>query len=219
MARMAAFHDDMAVFKTEEYWKTTEDLRLLRETSRSAYVYVLAYTGLMSDEGEKLYTFIFDADDYGVYDSPDMDGLGTCNVGEPALEVIYETKRQMEYVEYYSGDYGELYYAYAPILSEDGDVVAILGTDLELGLMDEEVAKSTAQFNTVFITSSVLIILIIYFYFNRIIVTPLGSLTNTARELAEGNVYSPASESVLKQRGEIGILAQAVNEMSLVYQI
>jgi signal transduction histidine kinase/CheY-like chemotaxis protein len=46
----------------------------------------------------------------------------------------------------------------------------------------------------------------------------LASLTKTAYQLAEGNVYTPTSESALRQRGEMGMLASAINSMSFVYQ-
>ena len=216
--RLSAFHSEMEVYKTETYWNTLDDLKRLKEISHSAYLYVMAYTGLVSDTGEKLYTYIIDADDAAEYDNPDIDGLGTCNVGEDVLEEIYKTKEQMDYVEYYLGDYGELYFAYAPILNDDGDVIAVLGTDLELGKMYSDIDRSISLFNTIFVVSIIIIMLVIFIFISRSVVTPLSSLTNTAYELADGNVYAHVMETALKQNGEIGMLAAAVNEMSLVYQ-
>ena len=218
LGRLDAFHERMDAFKDESYWEKAEELRRLKEISRSAYVYIMADTGLVSDEGDTLFTFIFDAEDYGVYDSPDMDGLGTCNRGEPILRELYVTKKQMDKVEYYLGDYGELYFAYAPILDDGGEVVAILGTDIALGNMYEEIANSTFLINSVYVAFGAIIILFIYFFLRRTVIAPLGELTETARELAEGNIYAPVPESALKQRHEIGVLAQAVSEMSIVYQ-
>ena len=218
MDHLAAFHGDMEQFKTEAYWNTLADLRLLKEISRSAYMYVMADTGLVADTGEKLYTYIMDADDASVYDSPDIDGLGTCYVGEQALEDVYMTGRQMDYVEYYQGDYGELYFAYAPIMNESGEVIAVLGTDLDLGKMHEEIANSIYVFNFIFIASTVIIILAVFIFINSSVIRPLTDLTNTAYALADGNVYAPVPESTAKRRSEIGILARAVSDMSLVYQ-
>jgi len=219
LTQLDAFHKEMEVFKTDYYWKTVADLRQLREVSHCAYAYVMAYTGLTAEDGEKLYTYILDADDVPVYDSPDIDGLGTCNIGEEVLKRIYETKKQMDYVEYYQGDYGELYFAYAPILNENGDVIAILGTDVDLGGMNEAISSSILTYNSIFLAAIVIIILIIFLFLSRSIINPLGSLTNTAYELAEGNVYAQTSESALRQRTEIGMLAHAVNNMSLAYQV
>ena len=216
---LAVFHRQMEGYKTERYWNVSSELKQLRDVSHSAYVYIMTDTGLVSDTGEKLYTFIFDADDYGIYDSPDMDGLGTCYTGEDvSITQIYNTKEQMDHVVYYSGDYGELYYAYAPILDKEGNVSAILGTDIAISVMDAEIAQSTYTFNTVFLSFGVLSILMIYIFLNRSITSPLRHLTGTAHALAAGNVNTPTPEAALRQKGEIGVLAQAVSDMSLVYQ-
>jgi len=219
LVQLDAFHKDMEVYKTEYYWKTIADLQQLKEISHSAYVYVMAYTGLMSEDGEKLFTYILDADDTLTYDSPEVDGLGTCNIGEDILEWIYETKKQMDYVEYYMGDYGELYFAYAPILNENGDVIAIMGTDIDLGGMNAAISSSILTFNSIFLAAIIVIIIVIFIFLRRSIINPLGSLTKTAHELAEGNVFTQTSETALRHRTEIGMLAHAVNDMSLAYQV
>jgi len=218
LAQLNAFHAEMETYKTDYYWKTIGELKQLKEVSHSAYAYVMAYTGLVSEDGAKLFTYILDADDTPVYDSPDMDGLGTCNIGEEVLEQIYETRMQMDYVEYYLGDYGELYFAYAPILNGNGDVVAILGTDLDLEGMNAAISASILAFNSIFLAAIIVIILVLFIFLRRSVINPLGSLTRTAHELAEGNVYAQTSEAALRQSSEIGMLAHAVNNMSLAYQ-
>ena len=216
--RLAAFHNEMKPFKTESYWQTLESLQQLRDASHSTYVYVVAYTGVMTEDGEKLYTYIFDAEDSEFYESPDSDGLGTVNSGEEAIDVVYRSKQQMDSVAYYMGAYGELYYAYAPIINEKGEVIAVLGTDLDLVKMNNSISESILMFNTIFISAVIIIILVLITFLARSITRPLGSLTNTAYQLAEGDVYAPTSASALRQRGEIGMLANAINSMSLVYQ-
>ena len=219
LGRLAAFHDEMKQYKTETYWRTLEDLRNLREVSHATYLYVMADTGLVADNGEKLYTYIIDAEDTDTtYDNPEIDGLGTCYTGEEALEEVYRTGKQMDYVDYYSGDYGELYFAYAPILDSEGKTIAVLGTDLDLKRMHSEIAQSIYLFNSILMLSIVFIILVIFWFIKRSVITPLSSLTNTAHELADGNVYTRVAETALKQSSEIGLLADAVSSMSLVYQ-
>ncbi|MDR2889013.1 MAG: HAMP domain-containing protein, partial [Lachnospiraceae bacterium] len=215
---LAAFHESMAAYKDDEYWTTLDELKELKELSHSSFVYVMADTGLRSESGDVLYTYIYDAKDTGIYDSPDVDGLGTLTIGEEVLNEIYATKKPMDEVAYYSGGYGELYFAYAPILNSDGEVIAILGTDIDLDSMRSEMTRSAALFNFVIFGSLAMIILVIYLYLKRLVITPMLSLTQTARELADGNIYAPTLASALKQKGEIGTLAHAVNDMSVVYQ-
>jgi len=216
--RLAAFYSEMAVFKTDKYWETVNELNRLREVSHSTYLYVIADTGLVADDGESLYTFIFDAEDSPEYSSLYTDGLGTCDISQGTMEEVYATKKKMERVIYYSGYYGELYYSYAPILNQNGDVIAVLGNDLDLGNMNSAISSSALLFNTIFMTFFGITLLFIFIFLRRNITKPLSSLTDTAHELAQGNVYSPTSETALKQRGEIGMLANAINDMSLTYQ-
>ena len=218
IGRLTAFYSEMSVFKTEKYWETVKELNRLREVSHSTYLYVMADTGLVKDDGEALYTFIIDAEDSLEYSDVYTDGLGTCDISLGTMEEVYATKKQMEHVSYYNGYYGELYYSYAPIFNKNGDVIAVLGTDLDLGNMNSAISISTLLFNTIFMTFFVITLLFIFIFLRRNITKPLSRLTNTAHELAQGNVYSPTSETALKHRGEIGMLANAINDMSLTYQ-
>ena len=216
--RLAIFHSEMAAFKNAKYWQIVKELSELKAISHSTYIYIMADTGLNDNNGEPLYTFIIDADDSPEFDQLDADGLGTCDISEGTIKEVYATKRQMEWVSYYQGDYGELYYSYAPIIGDDGEVIAVLGTDLDLGNMHSAISDSALFLNTIILTFFVVIIILIFTFLRRSITRPLSSLTSTARELARGNVYSPVERTALKQRSEIGMLATAINDMSTTYQ-
>jgi len=218
MDLMSSFHDDMNKLKSSQYWTVVRNLRQLKEVSQSKYVYVFADTGVTATDGTKLYTYIFDAEDSSVYDRSDSDGLGTVNTFDEIVEEIYKTKKPMDTVMYYNGNYGELYYAYAPVLDNEGNVIAILGTDVDLGEMHQEIQKSMILFTIVFLSFVIIIILSIYVFVNRNITGPLGELTSTARKLADGDVYTFVPPTALTQESEIGILAHAVNDMSGIYQ-
>ena len=216
--RLVAFHGEMAVYKNDHYWRTVAELRRLKEISHSTFLYVMSDTGLVSDDGERLFTFIIDAEDSPVYDDPGIDGLGTCDTSQGTMEEVYTTKKQMDWVSYYNGEYGELYYSYSPIFNKNGDVIAILGTDIDLGNMNVAVSSSVLLLNSIFLALFISIVVFIFFFLRRSITYPLVALTETAHELAQGNIYSSAPASALKRRDEIGVLSNAVNEMSSIYQ-
>ena len=216
--RLTAFHEEMSAHKNDKYWKIVEELKKLKEISRSTYIYVMADTGLVNNYGEHLFTFIVDADDAPVFEKIDSDGLGTCDTSQGTIYEVYQTKRQMDWVSYYQGEYGELYYSYAPILNGDGEVIAVLGTDLDLESMNSSISSSAILFNAIIIIFFVITNLFIFIFLRSQIIKPLSSLTGTARELAEGNVYSPVSAGALKKRGEIGTLATAINDMGGTYK-
>ena len=208
--RMTAFHSEMEAYKNKTYWETLDALKELKATSCSTYVYVMADTGLTTRDGEKLYCYIFDAEDEASYSSPDADGLGTCDIGNEDFENVFLTKKQTEKAAHYEGDFGELYFVCVPILNGDGDVIAVLGTDLELDTMNNAILSSLTLFNGVIIAIFIVSVVFIFILLSRSIAGPLSSLTKTALAFAEGNLHTPISSSALKQRTEIGVLAHAI---------
>jgi len=214
--RIQAFHQDMQSMKTDLYWSIQKSLRQLRDMNHAKYAYILADTGVKTEGGKKLYTYIFDADDDGVYEIPENDGLGTVHIGEDIIDEIYRTKKPMETVQYENSDYGELYFAYSPVLDKNSNVIAILGTDMVLAQMRDEISKSTVSFNMVFLSFAFITIVLIYVFISQYVTNPLQELTATALQLAAGDVYSYVPQSVLKQRTELGMLARAVDDMSAV---
>jgi len=221
--RIEEFYHEMKVFKDDKYWHIIKDIRYLKEVSNCEYIYVFADTGVRDEDGTKLYTFIIDADDYGIYYDPSNDGLGTVDLfvdeEEKSVEDIYRTGEKMKAVfKYDEPKYGELYYAYAPVLDKDGSVIAIFGTDISLEEMNRSKEHSIVLLSALFISCSIIIILVIYIFMRTYITKPLGDLTDTAQSLADGNVYTFVPESVLRQQSELGELAHAVDDMSNVYK-
>jgi signal transduction histidine kinase/CheY-like chemotaxis protein/HAMP domain-containing protein len=219
--RLMDFYRELAAFKSDSYWQTTAELDELKTIGHVKYIYVFADTGVTTYEGKKLYTYIFDADDVDDVENSvelDLDGLGTVLRGETVVETIYETKKPMDAVRYYDDYYGELYYAYAPILDDEGNVIAILGTDIDLEELHQEVSKSAFFFRITYLSFIAFTILVIFFFLRMLITKPLILLTDTAHRIAEGNVYTSVPDTVLKHHDELGILAVAINNVIGVYQ-
>jgi signal transduction histidine kinase/CheY-like chemotaxis protein/HAMP domain-containing protein len=219
--RLLAFYRELDAFKPDSYWQTTAGLDELKNIGHVKYIYIFADTGVVTYDGKKLYTYIFDADDVDDVENSvklDLDGLGTVLLGEDIVETIYETKKPMDAVSYYNGYYDELYYAYTPILDNDGNVIAILGTDIDLEELHQEVLRSAFFFRITYFSFITFTILIVFFFLRMLITKPLTLLTNTAHRIAEGNVYTSVPDTVLKHNDELGMLANAINNMSGIYQ-
>ena len=216
--KIKKFHIELNALKTDIYWQAIESLKRLKEESDVKYVYVFADTDVYTEDGTKLYTYIFDAEDQPVFNRFDSDGLGTVNIGVAVIDEIYKTKKPMETVMYYNDIYGELYYAYAPVFNNRGEVAAIMGIDVEPGEMHSEIKKSMIRFGFSFLSFIIAFLLLVYILLNRFITKPLEKLTGTAQKLAEGEVYTLVPHISLRRRDEIGALAYAINEMSSVYQ-
>lgn len=219
IAKMKSFHDRMDQFKSEDYYVTLDRIKRLKETSQATYVYIFADTGVKDAQGNTLYTYIFDAQDTKTFLSADSDGLGTLSQPDPVADHIYHTKEVMNHAEYHESDlYGELYCSLTPILDDQGEVIAMIGTDLSLEIMNEQLNRSMWINTLVFLCFIILTITIIYLFLRSFITKPLGLLTNTALLLADGDVYCPLPASTLKQRNELGLLAHAIADMSQAYQ-
>jgi len=218
-SRMEVFYNELAVYKTDRYWDIIDELQHLKEISQSTYLYVMADTGLINKEGEKLYTFIFDGEDSGRFNlDADTDGLGTSDISEDSILDIFSTKKQMDHANHYVGDYGELFYAYAPIIGDDGEVVAVLGTDLDLSNMNAAISKSSIMFNLSFLSFLVIIICLIFIYLNQNVIKPITQLTSTASELSKGNLFTEMPGKILGLKNEIGVLSNAIKDLALTHQ-
>jgi len=209
--------------KSDDYWKIIEELRGMRDITHVQYVYIFANTGLYTEDGTPLATFIFDAGDYAEFAGIVGDGLGTvAEHSEDELKIINHmtlTRRPMDYVMFSHNDiYGELYFFYSPIIGADGEVIAFLGTNSDFAHMRAEIHESVFRFIVIFLVFTVTIVAVLYIYLKVFVIRPLDELTGTAQEIAEGNVYAVVPEIALRQKSEIGTLAHAFGDVSSVYQ-
>ena len=217
--RIQMFCAEMEALKKQNYYDTLRKIKKLKETSGAKYVYIFADTGVRDDNGNTMYTCIFDADDDGKLEQADSDYLGSVAYYEETAAEIYNTKEAMSKAVYYNEeDYGELYYAYAPILDDNGNVVAIGSTELSVGEMHERINGTMIMNSFVFGALLLIAILFIYHFISQYAVKPLTVLTNTALELADGNVYTPVPDQALQMNNELGLLAHAIKDMSETYQ-
>ncbi len=219
--KMETFHQEMQAYKDDRYWICIKKIQELKETSKAKYVYIVADTNITDDEGNPLMTFIFDAEDSKdiLYDNADIDGFGTVAYFEDIAFEIIETKQAMNSVIYYKSEpYGELYFAYAPIINDNGDVIAIVGTDLSLIDMKAQIASSVIISTIIFFSFVLATCMIIFFAINILIAKPVEQLAHTALDIADGNVYASIPANILEYTSELGYLAHAINDMSKAYQ-
>jgi len=219
LQRMQKLYTEVNIFKGQGYHNTLEQLKKLKETSGAKYVYIFADTGVKNNEGNTLYTCIFDAEDAGTIDRLDIDSLGTVLECEKEAAEIYSTKEAMVKAQYSNVDpFGELYYAYAPILDNSGHVVAIVSTELGVEEMQAQINGTMIVNSFVFGTLLAITILFIHYFITQYVAKPLIILTDTALELADGSVYTPVPEQTFQINNELGLLSHAINDMSKTYQ-
>ena len=220
MVRLQAFYEQTNAMKQPSYFRMLEQLKKLKETGGAKYVHIFADTGLKDEAGNTLYICIVDAEDEGGFNKLDTDFLGSMAYYESTAGEIYESKRPMSKANYYNeGPYGEMYYAYAPILDDEGNVIAVVSTEIGAEEMRSRINETMIVNTMIFGVFIVIAIMFIYYFINRFVARPLDLLTDTASKLADGDVNVYVPKPALKINNELGILANAINDMGNTYQL
>ena len=110
LTRMQRFYVKMTAFKGQDYQNTLQELKRLKEISGVKYVYIFSDTGVTDNDGNKLHTCIFDAEDSGTIDRLDIDSLGTVLKCEKEAAEIYSTKKAWNKALYSKLDRSDLEY-------------------------------------------------------------------------------------------------------------
>ncbi|MDR1212328.1 MAG: response regulator [Spirochaetaceae bacterium] len=116
--------------------------------------------------------------------------------------------RGFERAEYYKGDpYGELYYAYAPIRNSRGTVVAFVGTDIDLGLMNSRLNRYALVLFLIVIFSFAVFIAVFVPLVKYTLASPLLLLMKGMDALARGETGFSAPEAGFGKNSEPARLA------------
>ena len=193
-----------------DYEQFAAHLDALSSKINAKYFYILTDNGVPG-----MYTYIYDAS-HSEQIPGEKYALGRTETKDEyigAAEVL-ATGQGFAKAAYYNDVYGELYYAYAPITNSKGEVVAFLGTDVDIAPLHEQVNHyRLVVFSTMFIALAVFSV-IYFFIVRRILTLPLLSITSSALNLAQGDLNLQSSGKMLARRDEIGHLARAFETMS-----
>jgi signal transduction histidine kinase/CheY-like chemotaxis protein len=128
-----------------------------------------------------------------VYDSPSEERGSGRSLGRLESKKAFPGSdralagKGFERAEYYSDDtYGELFYAYAPIRNSRGEVVAFVGTDIDLGPMRSQMNYYRLVLFAIVMFSFAVFIMIFVLLVRRALSSPLSLLINGMDALARG---------------------------------
>ena len=119
----------------------------------------------------------------------------------------------------YTDSFGRWVSAYAPVMNEQGEIVAAVGVDFRAEYVDNVRQSILSQMGTAFlITYAILFILV--FAFSQIFTRPITQLTEAAERIGEGDYEQDLSDIGSQRfRDEIGSLADVFDIMvDKVYQ-
>lgn len=197
----------------EEYDHILARLDALTDAANVTFIYV-AKVG----EDYKTLTYIYDTVNSGTgfsryplgYTAADLDENYTENV----IKIMTEGGRAEKYLYSYSKESGAHTTAAIDVKNSDGDIVAMLCVEKPMTRLDN--ARNTYVLHVILGTFAA-IILFIFVYaviLRRSVIKPILTVTHEAKRFAETNTPSNHLQNI-KQKDEIGILAQAVGKMEM----
>ncbi len=193
-----AAYDEMAV-----------RLNHFQELINAKYFYIMAET-----DDPNQYVYIYDV-------TYEMDtGSHALGVMEnrdvfPGSEEVLATGKAFDKALYYEDDrFGELYYAYNPIFNSKHEVVAFIGSDIDISPMKAEMRSYQVTIAISTLVGIVLFLLIHLGNARKLFTRGMQRLTDSAYELAQGNMDLSIPDALIKRRDEISVLVQAFSSVS-----
>ncbi|MCJ8008639.1 methyl-accepting chemotaxis protein [Lederbergia wuyishanensis] len=187
------------------YSELREELNKIRELNQMVYLYTMTRVQNGNDYD---YYYMVDGQPLGSEDASELGEKEESAETFPALKRAFKTGN-VEYEISNEPDYGPLISVYVPIKTEAGDIIGIMGADLDASQVYDGMAAN--EITLIIITISVLVVglLIIYFltdYFTR----PLRKLTEQVELVGKGDL---SVEIETNRQDEIGTLTRAFQQM------
>ncbi|MFD2213380.1 methyl-accepting chemotaxis protein [Metabacillus endolithicus] len=192
--------------ETDYYYELREQLNKIREANGVEYLYTI--NRVKNDKG---YDYVYIADGMPVGHEDESQFLEVEeDISEfPSTMNVFEsgtTEIEMGVSE----EYGALATAYIPIKNSNGEIISVLGVDIDVSKFYNSLA--TEKRNTLIISAIILFIsLAILYFFTSSITKPIKKLTLQVKQMGNGDF---SNRFVSKRKDEIGILSSALQQMS-----
>ncbi len=200
----------------DAYEKMVGLLEAINRQIGAKYFYIMADTGVPD-----MFTYIYDSE----AEAEGKHGLGMTDDkeyfndvpgdGDNDGERVLTTGVGFEHAVHYEDEtYGELYYAYAPIFNSAGDTVAFVGTDIDIAPLRAQLHDYQRTIVLTLAVAVALFLFILIASLRRILVQPLDVITQSAHQLAVGDLALSLPGPITKRRDEIGQLGVAFHSVA-----
>lgn len=192
----------------KEFAKKLDDLSA---ANNAKYFYIL-----FDNHVPGMYTYIYDAN------SSKRNGETNASLGdneskehfEGAADVLATGKGFERARRYVGKDYGDLYYAFSPIHNAKGDVVAFLGTDVDIAPLRSQLHHYLIVMSATFIVAFLLFLATFTYVAKQILKTPMKHIMKGAIRLSEGNVDLQLPKEIAPRNDEISQLGSAFESVA-----
>ncbi len=208
------FDEYLSTGQTDEEY---EEIQALLDDLTEAMEATFIYVAKVDKSDYRTLTYIYDSvnsqSGFSRYE------LGYTHIGvneayvEDVKNIVYYGGSAMGYMYTYVSESGAHATAGLPVPDFSGEVVAILGVEVPMTILDE--ARMADVYHVMIVTVVVLVLfLAVYLLFlNRSLIRPVEKITSEAKRFADTNVKSTDALAEIHQRDEIGILASSITKM------
>ena len=208
------FDEYLSTGETDEEY---EEIQALLDDLTEAMEATFIYVARVDKSDYRTLTYIYDSvnsqSGFSRYE------LGYTHIGvneayvEDVKNIVDHGGSAMGYMYTYVSESGAHATAGLPVSDSSGEVVAILGVEVPMTILDE--ARMAYVYHVMIVTVVVLVLfLAVYLLFlNRSLIRPVEKITSEAKRFADTNVKSTDALAEIHQRDEIGILASSITKM------
>ncbi len=181
---------------------------LLTHLSQVKAAVGMKYIYIMADAGED-YQYIAEGALDGEHPSVLGDTQSKQEYGDEPAQVL--STGSSTYTQDYIDDptYGPLLSGFAPITTDSGEIVGVVGVDIAAAACTQEILSHIPFFAGIILIACVLANLLIFSAVNRIFLRPLTELEQNAQSMASGHFDITISEQTQGLNNEIGQLTRS----------
>jgi len=157
-------------------------------------------------------SWFYVADGYGP-DSPLYTPLGT-PIEEDYLPLYESIVREGKPIpgNYENGDFGRMISSYFPIKNDQGEVIAVIGTDFDISSEYQAFIDNFLFGMIISLVFTAVAVFIIGLYIQRAINRPVKQMVTAATKIAQGQLSVELNQS---RTDEIGLLSTSLNTMAV----
>lgn len=197
---------DVKSGETDYYYELREKLNLIKETNGIDYLYTM---GRQKKENGYEYFYVVDGMPKNDKSAATIGEVEKDMESSPKIVETFETgKIRTEMTK--TKEYGGVLSAYAPIKSSNGEVIGIVGADINVNHVYKGMKSN--KLYVLSITGIIFIVsVLIIFTFSIYLIRPLKNLTSTVKLVGEGNLSTTFHTN---RQDEIGILTEEFKKMT-----
>jgi len=195
--------------ESSQYYKETQEwmYQMLLETE-SYYLYS------MYDGGPDEYGYVIEGSyEYG---SDDFKHIGDIdlkeNYGQEPLDMLKDGKPRYSEI-YDTGEWGVLISGFAPVLNSNGDIVGLVGCDINADTVSE-ITRNFLKKLSIGVLLIIIVFLAVFIWsIRKIVIKPISQVVQYANRIADRDYAFNIDEKLLRQVDETGSLVNAINDI------